>query len=163
MEYNEPQKNNFKERVLKRIEADDVKAYSKAHFALRMMLLIVVSILILLVSICLFSYICFSVRMSGHGSLSGPGQNGILTFLQFFPWTQLAIDIILVGLLQWLLRKFRFGYHIPVLHLLCALLIVTGATGYVVYRETGFNEMLLQQAEQNHLPPPLENLYKNLR
>jgi hypothetical protein len=146
MEYNEPQEKNFKERVLKRIDASNIEAYSKAHFTLRMILLIVVTMLILLISICLFSYICFNVRMGGH----------------VFPWTQLVIDIILVGILQWLLRNFRFGYRVPVLYLLLVLLVVTGIAGYVVYRETGFNELLLRQAEQNNLPFPLENLYKNI-
>lgn len=161
MEYNETREKNFKERVLKRIDASNVQAYSKAHFTLHMILLVVVAVLISLVSICLFSYICFNVRMGGHGSLLSLGLAGILPFLQFFPWAQLVIDIALVGILQWLLRKFRFGYHIPVLYLLLALFIVTGVAGYVVYRETGFNEMLFHEANQNRLPPPLENLYKN--
>jgi hypothetical protein len=146
MAYNEPQEKNFKTQVLKRIDADNIQAYPKAHFTVRMILLIVIAVLILLVSICLFSYICFDVRMSGD----------------VFPWTSLVLDIILVGMLQWLLRNFRFGYRIPVLYLLLALLVVTGIAGYVVYRETGFNEMLLREADQNRLPPPLENLYESV-
>jgi hypothetical protein len=145
----------YKELILQNIETNHIKAYSKAHFALRMILLVATAILILLVSICLFSYICFNLRTSGRA--------GIVPFLQFFPWTSLVIDIVLVSMLQWLLRNFRFGYRIPVLHLLLVLLVITGVAGYVVYRETGFNEMLLQEVKQHHLPPPLENLYENIR
>lgn len=151
MEYNKPQEKNFKEQLLKKIETDNRKAYSKAHFTLRMILLIVLAVLILLVSICLFSYICFNVRMGGHQSLLGFNPTGISLFFQFFPWTLFIIDAILVGVLVSLLRKFRFGYRVPVLYLLLILFVATSITGYAVYR-TGFDEMVLKQANQNYLP-----------
>lgn len=160
MTNNEPQENNFKERILKNIETEDIKAYSKTHFLLRVILLIAVTIVTLIISVFLFNYVFFSLRISGHESLLGFGPQGVVPFLEFFPWPFLVVDIALIIILEWLLRKFRFGYRSPILYLLIGLFVVTVSAGYFIDRKTGFNDALLQQADHDYLPGPFGELYR---
>src|SRR5258708_5168630 len=139
MESNESQKKSFKERVLASIATKDVKVYSRAHFAGRMILLVVVAALVLVVSIFLFNYVFFSLRISGRGSLLNFGARGIFPFLLFFPWTLLLIDATLLIALEWLLKKFRFGYRSPTIYLLLALVAATMSAGSFIDRGTAFN------------------------
>jgi hypothetical protein len=162
MEHNEPQEKTFKERILKRIEAPDFKVYSRTRFVLQMIALIVVAVLILLISIFLFNYIYFSLQISGRAALLHFGPPGIIPFLIFFPWPVLLLDILFVFVLQKLLRRFRFGYHIPILRLLFVIFIITTASGYLLAK-TSFNNMLLQKANENNLPPPFGVLFKNAK
>lgn len=163
MTNNETHDNNFKERVLKDIAEEDIKVYSRTHFLVRVILLIATTILTLIVSIFIFNYVFFSLRISGHESLLYFGPRGIVSFLAFFPWTLLLTDIVLIGILEWLLRKFRFGYRSPVLYLLLGLLAITISSGYLIDRETGFNDVLLQRADHDYLPGPFGEIYENAR
>src|SRR5258708_15496816 len=162
MEHNEPQKKSFKERVFADIAMKDVKVYSKAHFVARMTLLVVVAALALVVSVFLVNYVFFSLRISGRSSLLNFGARGIYPLLIFFPWTVLLIDIALLILVEWLLKKFRFGYRSPTIYLLLALVAATMSAGYFIDRGTGFNEVLLRQADEHHLGP-FDDFYTNAR
>lgn len=162
MNHNEPQEKTFKERILKRIEAPDFKVYSRTYFVLQMIALVVVAALILLLSVFLFNFIYFSVQISGRVSLLNFGSPGIVPFLMFFPWPLLLLDILFVFVLQKLLRRFRFGYRVPILRFLFVLLVITTASGYLLSK-TGFNNILLQKANENHLPPPFGVLFKNAK
>jgi hypothetical protein len=163
MEHNEPKEKNitFKDRVLKDIETNDVKAYSKAHFVFRMVLLIVIAVVVLLISIFLFNYLFFTLRTSGRGSLLEFGLRGLIPFIVFFPWLLLLLDIFLIFILEWLLRKFRFGYRTPVIYLLLALMAVSISAGYFIDRVTGFNEALLRDADAHSLYGPFGDFYEN--
>jgi hypothetical protein len=163
MTNNEPREDNFKERILKNIETEDIKVYSKTHFILRVILLIAVAMVTLIISVFLFNYVFFSLRISSHDLLLRFGPQGIVPFLEFFPWPFLFIDIALIVILEWLLRKFRFGYRSPILYLLFGLLIITVSAGYFIDRETGFNDVLLRQADHDYLPSPFGELYESAR
>ncbi len=154
---------NLKERVFAEIANDDVKIYSKAHFALRLILVAVVAILALIISVFLFTIVLFGLRVSGREALLNFGAAGFWAFLRFFPWALLVTDIVLVIALEWLLRRFRFGYRSPVLYLLLGLLAVSASLGFLIDRTTGVNDALLRQADARHLPNPIADLYEGMR
>lgn len=149
--------------VLARIRAHEVAMRPRVYFTLRFVALVAVSVAILLISIFIFNFILFSIRLNGDDALLGFGPRGIEAFLRFFPWTLLVLDIALVMLLQWLLRSFRFGYKRPVLPLLGGLLLFTLVAGLAMDRGTGVNEQLLRGADRHLLPPPFGDVYGRVR
>jgi hypothetical protein len=159
METNHPQPKSMRERILEKIDTRELSMRPKIYFTLKVAALVLITLAVLVISIFIFNFILFSSRINGHESLLGFGPRGILTFLEFFPWWLLGIDIALIILLEWLLRQFRFGYKSPVLYLLLTLLVVTASTAFLIDRGTAFNDQLLDRAEHHHLPPPLNNFY----
>jgi hypothetical protein len=121
-----------------------------------------VVVAVLVVSVFLSSFILFTLRASGQASLIGFGPTGWQVFFILFPWKLSILEIGLIILLQRLLRSFRFGYKVPVLYLLGGVVFVMLASGFVIDR-TPLHDTLLQQADENQLPPPLGNLYEDAR
>jgi hypothetical protein len=161
MQDNQESQKSFKDRVLENIESKNVTMRSKAHFRLAAIALILVALLTLVVSIFLCTFILFSVRISGHEPLLSLGARGLVFFLQLFPWTFLLVDILLIGILEWMLRKFPFGYKRPVLYTILGLLVITISVSVFIDRATGFNEALLRRADEHHLPSLFGDLYEH--
>ncbi len=136
---------------------------SRGSYLLGVAALVVVSLAVLSITIFSFNFIFFSLRLNGHGSLLSAGSRGIILFLQIFPWMWLALDGILVALLEWMLRYFRFGYRVPVLYLLIGLLLVAVPLGLILDRATPFNDRILLRADHHRLPQPLGNFYQGAR
>jgi len=93
---NEPQKNNFKDRVLAEIEHEHVQAYSKTRFIWRLILLFFVGALFLAISVFIFGFVFFFIRVSGRTTLLDAGSPGFWFFIESFPWLWLAVDIVLL-------------------------------------------------------------------
>ena len=163
MENNEERKKNFKDRVLASIEAKHVKAYSKAHFTLRVILLALLAAVILIVSVLLVNFALFTLRISGRAMLLNFGPQGILIFIRVFPWPLLAFDIALILILEWLLQRFKFGYRSPVLYSLIAIFAIAISAGLIIDRGTRFNDLLLRDADDRRLPGAIGSIYRGAR
>ncbi len=107
---------------------------------------------VLVLSVFIFNFILFSIRINSHDSLLGFGPAGLETFIYIFPWALFFIDVALVFALEALVRRFRFAYKIPVLYLLAALLLATLAMAFIIDRGTDVNDRLLHRADRNELP-----------
>lgn len=129
------------------------------HFVLKVAALAAVLVGIVLVSVFILNFILFSIRISSQDVLLGFGTRGIEAFLSLFPWSLLAIDILLVFGAQWLLREFKFGYKLPIVYVLAGLLVATGAAGFVLDRGTGLNDELLSRFDHDELHGPVGQLY----
>lgn len=153
--------HNLKDRILGEIRQGKVNMRPRLYFTLTVAALVLVSFVVLVISVFIFNFILFSIRLNHQDSLLGFGPRGWGVFLAFFPWTLLLIDIALVLVLETLLRRFRFGYRVPVLYLLGGLVCLTVLTGAVLDRGTAFNDQLFER--RHELPPPLENFYVRAR
>jgi len=162
MTTNNPQKNNRIESILKRIEKNELVPKTKSYFRLKFAALILVLVAIIVVTLFLSSFILFSLQVSGHTSLIGFGIAGWQVFFALFPWKLFFLEIVLVILLEYLLRSFKFGYKIPVLYLLAAvtLLVIVSA---VAIDLTPLHTSLLNRADHHHLPEPFASLYESTR
>lgn len=157
------EQKNMKDELLAKIKAGEVTMRPKIHFTLKAVALVAVAFAVLVVSILIFNFIFFSIRIAGHESLLGFGWEGLLRFLFFFPWILLAIDLSLIVVLEWLLRQFRFGYHTPVLYLLGGIVVVSVSAGMIIDRGTSFNDALVTRAGRHQLPPPINGWYEPTR
>lgn len=155
------QKKPIKERILAGIHAGDVVMRPRFHFTLKIAALVAVAFGVLIVSIFIFNFILFSIRINSHDTLLEFGFDGLLAFLLFFPWFLLALDIALIALLEWMIRRFRIGYTIPVLYLLALVAVVTIGTGLALDRGTDFNDRMLEKSHR--LPKPFGAFYEGAR
>jgi hypothetical protein len=116
-----------------------------------------------MLSIFIFNFILFSIRINSHDAFLAFGPRGIQGFLIFFPWLTLMLDVVMIVILEWLIRKFRFGYRIPMLYIVGAILALTFVAGFALDRGTYFNDRLMDRAEHEGLPPPLAFMYHGAR
>jgi len=161
MEHNEH--HTLKEKILSTINAKGLSMHPKYYFWLRVAAITVVSVAALLISVFIFNFILFSIRLNSHDAFLSFGPRGWGAFLYFFPWELLTLEVVLVGLLLWLLRQFRFGYQSPLLYMLLGLFIITFAAGLMLDRTTGINERFLRDADNRRLPPPFNEFYGHAR
>ncbi len=165
MESNTPKQKieNLKETILHKIGSKEVTMRPRLYFAVRIALVVVLSIVTLLLSIFIINLVFFSLRVSSHLMLLGFGLRGVLSFLHLFPWLPLIGDIFFLVVLVKLLRKFSFGYRMPILYLLGCIFLFSLGAGLALDKETTMNDRLFIRAERNELPAPLGSLYMHAR
>ena len=151
MENYEEQKN-MQNEVLEKIQCGELCMKPKSYFMWKVIALVAVTSAVLVVSIFLFSFIAFSVRASGQNSLLSFGVKGWQIFFLLFPWKFLLLDILLIGIFEWLLRQFRFGYKKPIAYVLIATVFITFVSGFFVDRETHFHDDFLEKSRRDELP-----------
>jgi hypothetical protein len=155
------QPDHIKENVLEKIRTSEVRMKPRYHFVLKVAFISFLAVLSLSASAFLFSYIFFSIQVTHHLFLVGFGERGIITFLLFFPWQILAIDIVLLLILERMLKQFKFGYRSPLAYLFLAILALAIVFAIII-NETSFHQGLLDEAEHNHLPV-VGGFYDHLR
>jgi hypothetical protein len=148
--------------ILEKIRRNELMLKPKIYFRLRFVAFLLVVFVVLVVSVFLSSLILFTIRASGQASLIGFGPAGWQVFLILFPWGLSTLEVGLIILLQYLLRSFKFGYKIPILYLLGGVLVIMLLSGFAIDK-TPLHNILLRQADENHLPPPFGNLYEGAR
>jgi len=148
---------DLKDKLLKEIKDGELAMTPRAYFTLQWTALIATTLAVLVITVVIFNFIFFSIRINGHDTLLTFGPRGFGAFIRFFPWHLLILDIGLIVFTQWLLRHFRFGYRVPVLYLLAALMAGALALGLALDRATPVNDRLREGRDR--LPPPVRMLY----
>ncbi len=145
--------NNLKEQILLKIRKGEVKMRPKAFFVAKVAVLIFVAFITFVVSAVLISYTWFNLRTGGQFFLLGFGSRGLYEFFLVFPWFLLLLDVGLILFLDSLLKRFKFGYHKPVLVVFMGSILMITVAGAVI-NMTSFHRNLMQMAENNKLPIP---------
>ncbi|CAN5755144.1 hypothetical protein BH11PAT2_BH11PAT2_02130 [soil metagenome] len=142
---------SVRQAVLDKIRTGEVRRRPRAYFLLRVATAIVVSIVVLVVSVLVISFILFSVHESGEQFLLGFGGHGIQVFLQLFPWALAITAFVLLLVLEWVLRGFKFSYRIPLLNVFLGIVGVSVILS-VLINFTPFHAHFLQVSNQGNLP-----------
>ena len=153
---------SIKERILARIESDEITMHSKHFLSWKMVAFVIVAGLALIISVLLFNFIFFFIRINQYGEYLHHGPHGVLSFLAFFPWLLLLADIVLIVIAERLLLEFQFAYKRPVFYTLFALLALTISLGLFIDRVTQFNDSMYDRARHGHLPPPVGEFYRHM-
>lgn len=143
--------NNIENDVLKRIELGELKMKPKSYFVVKSVILIGLTFLTFVMATVLVSFIIFSLKSRGDIFLLGFGTKGLYRFILVFPWYLLIANAFLVFFLDYLLRRFRYGYNSPILYLFLATLVFVTLFSFVV-NFTSFHERLSKFAEKNRIP-----------
>lgn len=158
---NDNLQKKIEQKVLERLRGGKIAMRSRAYFATRVTLTIAVSLLILMCSAYILSFIAFSIHESGEQFLLGFGGRGIRTFFALFPWLALLADIALILFLEWLLQKFKFGYRISLLALFGAAAAASALIAFAIGL-TPLHGNLLDLADRGNLPV-LREMYEGIR
>jgi hypothetical protein len=145
------QNKDIKNIVLEKIQTSKINMKPRFYFVLQVVSLIAVAVITLLVSSLLISFIIFSVIASGRLFLLGFGTHGFWMFLILFPWPLLIIEIALIILLEWLIKRFKFGYKLSLSRLVFAILLISILIGFIIVI-TPLHSTLQRRAEQRNLP-----------
>ena len=152
MEQNDPNNiNTASKKVLDKIRAHQVTMRPRFYFTLKSIALAVVAILTLLLTVSIGSFILYTIRTSYETSLLGFGPSGLFIFLSLFPWPLLILDVICIMILEWMLRKFRFGYRSPLLYLLFVILVIILSASSVIDTDR-VSDTVLRGAHDIELP-----------
>jgi len=151
----------IQQKVLERLKRGDVHMRSRSYFIARAVLAIAVSVLVLLLSAYVLSFIAFSIHESGEQFLLGFGTRGVETFFTLFPWVSIVIDILLILALEWLLQSFKFGYRISLLLLFGIVIVGSGLIASAISL-TPLHMSLLGMADRDDLPV-IGEMYESIR
>ena len=151
----------MKDAILGKIASGKVKMHPRSYFMLRVAALVVVSVAILLITIFLFNFLLFSIRINSTDSYLFFGPRGWGAFFLFFPWEFFAADLVLVAILLVLMRQFKFGYKSPILYVVLLLIGLTVAAGAFLDSTTDLNDRFLNAADDHRLPGPVNVFYGN--
>ncbi len=148
---NEEIKKNIEEIVLKKIESGDIKMVPKSYFVFRATILTLFTVIVFILSVTLVSFIVFSLSARGDLFLLGFGKKGIIKFILMFPWFLLSVDAILILILDYLVRRFSFGYHSPIIYLFLGTLVFVTSFSFVL-TFTSFHSKVSGFVRRNHVP-----------
>jgi hypothetical protein len=141
----------IKDKVFEKIRSGEASMRPKIYFTLRLILLGTASVLALLLAIFVLSFVFFSIHESGEQFLLGFGQHGFQAFIALFPWWSLLLTVLLILLMDYLLRYFKFGYRVSILEIFLIALVVVMIAGVSV-DFTPLHSALLNSADHDDLP-----------
>src|ERR1035437_124356 len=151
---------DIKNIVLKKIRQGNIHMRPRIYFIIQIILVIAVALVALIASTFVISFTFFSIHESGELFLLGFGIRGLFTFLSLFPRFTLLVTIILIFILEWLLRHFKFNYRVPILNMFLITLLTTLIIGLLVVA-TPIHTSLLDKADKGELPI-IGELYENI-
>src|ERR1035437_8027474 len=122
----------IKNIVLKKIRQGNIHMRPRIYFIIQIILVIAVTLIALIASAFVISFAFFSIHESGELFLLGFGIRGLFTFLSLFPWFTLVVTLILIFILEWLLRHFKFNYRVPILKMFILALLGIVLIGLLV-------------------------------
>lgn len=153
--------NNIEEEVLKRIECGDVKMKSRRYFVVKAAILVFFTFVIFVSTTILVSFLVFTLVNRGDLFLLSFGAKGISKFVLMFPWYLLVINAFLLIFLDYLVRRFKYGYHSPIIYLFLGTLVFVTLFSFVI-NYTSFHKMLYGFARKNNIPYA-DQFYNNIR
>ena len=142
---------NIKKGVLEKIKSGSIHMRLKSYFTARLFLVIFFTVLALLISVFVISFVFFSINEGGHQFLLGFGSKGISTFFSIFPWMLLVVDIVILILLEWLLQGLKFAYRFSLITIFIVIFLSSTILG-IIFNLTPIHGILLDKADKSELP-----------
>ncbi len=143
--------NNIENDVLKKIECGEVKMKPKSYFIVKAGILVFITFLTFVATTILVSFLIFSLNYRGDLFLLSFGMKGIYKFILVFPWYLLLINAFLLIFLDYLIRRFRFGYNSPLVYLFLATLVFVTLFSFLI-NFTSFHLRLSNFLESRKIP-----------
>ena len=146
--YNQ-EKKSIETAVFEKIEKKDVVMKPRSYFILKSILYILGTLLVLIFSVFLTSFIFFVLRLNGSSLLPGFGFAGMRIFFASFPWFLLFTAILFIGVFELFVKKFSFSYRKPILYSVLGAIILVFTLGFIM---APFHGKIFNQAEKGKLP-----------
>lgn len=143
--------NNLKNNILNKIKSGEVDMKPHWHFVLKSLLLILGTIVAVLVTVYILSFIHFFLRQSGVGFVPFYGFRGLSIFVIHLPWLLIASAGALIVVIQLLIRKYSFSFRQPLLYSLIGTILFVLFGAYII-EETQIHPRLQGFAEDRGVP-----------
>ncbi len=145
------EKKSIRESVMASIDTGKTKMTPHWHFVAKGVLLVVGIILAVLALLYISSFIIFMLHQTGVWYTPGFGSRGIQEFLVHLPWVLIVLAIIFMFVLQFLVKKYSFGYGRPLLYSAAGIVLLVVLGGFVISL-TPVHRGLMMQAQDDRLP-----------
>lgn len=142
---------SIRDSVMASIDTGKTKMKPHWHFVAKGVLLVVGIILAVLALLYISSFIIFMLHQTGVWYTPGFGARGIQEFLVHLPWVLIILALLFMGLLQYLVKKYSFGYGKPLLYSAAGIIILVVAGGFIISL-TPVHRGLMMQAQDDRLP-----------
>ncbi len=152
---------SIQENVLDKIKSGQLQMHSKWYFVVQGALIIGFAFLLFVVSAFLVSFIFFILHTSDISLLPRFGKNGIIVLFFIFPWVLVLVALIITGITGYLLKRFEFVYHKPLLYLPVALIFLVTFVGFMV-QISSFHDNF-RPYSLNHRLPFFASFYQMFR
>ncbi len=139
------------ETVLKSIKDGNLAMKPRWHFLLKASMLISAIFVMVFALLYVISFAVFTMKQTGAWYVVDFGTRGWYTFLSSIPWILGLCTIIFLITLEMLVRRYSFGYRMPLLISAIAIIFIT-ITGGILVAQTQLHRSILKYAEQNRLP-----------
>lgn len=111
------------QKIIDAIEEGRIKMRPKWHFVFKALLGVVGAIIAGLALLYVSSLLVFTLHAPTMGvHPMGPRPVGIFVFIRSLPWFLILSSIVFLALLEWLVKKYSFGYRKPLLYSLLGIL-----------------------------------------
>jgi len=124
----------------------------KWHFAARTVLFSVFLAGAIFLSLFLFSFIIFILRLNRFWELFGFGWPGVWVSSQVFPWVLVFLGLVLIIALELLVRRFGFVWKKPVIYSLVIVSLMVLFSGYAI-DAIGWQEKAYQKIYNSYIGP----------
>lgn len=142
---------SIRSNVLAAIDAGKVKMRPRWHFIARAALLVTGTILAALALLYVSSFIFFILHQTGVWFTPRFGLRGFREFLIGLPWMLVLLAAVFIVILQFLVKRYAFGYGRPLLYSAIGIVVLVILGGFIIAM-TPVHRGLFEQARQNHLP-----------
>lgn len=145
------EKKSIHDSVMASIDTGKTKMKPHWHFVVKGVLLVVGIILAVLALLYISSFIIFMLHQTGAWYAPGFGTRGVQEFLVHLPWVLIVLAILFMVLLQYLVKKYSFGYGRPLLYSAVGIIVLVVAGGFIISL-TPVHRGLMIQAQDDQLP-----------
>lgn len=145
------EKRSIRDSVMDSIDTGKTKMTPHWHFVAKGVLLIVGIILAVLALLYISSFIIFLLHQTGVWYTPGFGARGVQEFLVHLPWVLIVLAIVFMIVLQYLVKKYSFGYGKPLLYSAVGIIVLVVAGGFIISL-TPVHRGLMMQAQDDQLP-----------
>jgi len=145
-------KDDIAKLVAQKIKKGDVKIRSKFSVLAEKLGVGSALLFAILLAIIAIDLLLYWLDVTNNLASLSFGNNGILAFLESFPYIPLIASIVLIILAEILLKRFDISYRAPLL-VGIGLLIAIPLVGGVVMKHSGVNEAIERRVEEGHMPP----------
>ncbi len=154
------QDNKLTEEVLEKIKKGDVKMRSRSYFIAQGVFLLSVFFLVILLAVYFTTFIFFILRVNNLILLTDFGWFGFSIIFSVLPWYILFFILFLMGLINFLYRKFYTGYRKPIIALMGLIVLIIFSLSVVVEKKLPHEELYNRAVEENL--PMGGRMYRNL-
>lgn len=145
-------KDDIAKKVTQQIKKGDLKIRSKFTVVAEKLGIGSALLFAILLAIVAIDLLLYWLDVTNNLASLSFGNNGILAFLESFPYIPFVASIILVVLAEILLKKFDISYRAPLL-VGIGLLIAIPLLGGFAMKYSGVNEAIERRVEEGHMPP----------